>query len=351
MPIWKAKAPSSIRSICLALATAPVITAAQVVAPLAAASAPARLVIAKPVHSIGYLPLYVGIRQGFFSNEGLRLEVLTVQGGAAHTNAVLTGQAWAFIGGPEHNAFAKLRGAELRAVTNVVNRGNVYLVARSDLLPLRGELPNFFRGKRIAVSYYGGTPNSIMRYLLGRWDLDPRSDVVLVEVGPGAELATLASRQADIAVTTEPFLTQGIRRRLWGEPLYNVPKELGPYAYSTINVRLAAIKSEPDVVRRFVRAMVRSLKFVYENPTVATRVAMAEFPTMPMEDLRATLDRAFADELWSPDGMVLPSAWETAHKVVRSAGILKADVPYDDVVDMRFVQEVLKEWAESGSRS
>ena len=61
------------------------------------------------------------------------MKIVTIESGAGHTNAVLTGQAFAFIGGPEHNAFAKAKGAELRAVVNVVDRGNVYFVAAKGL--------------------------------------------------------------------------------------------------------------------------------------------------------------------------------------------------------------------------
>jgi NitT/TauT family transport system substrate-binding protein len=312
--------------------------------PLAAAGpAPAAetLVVAEPVHSIGYLPLYVAMHQGYFKEEGLALKVLTTQGGGAHTNAVLTGQAFAFIGGPEHNAFAKAKGAELRAVVNVVNRGNVYFVARPDMPAPTDDLAAYFKGKTIAVSFYGGTPNSITRYLLAKLGLDPRKDVKLLETSSAAVLAAMATKRADIGVTSEPILHQGLQKGIWSEPFYNVPKELGPYTYSTINIQKASIDKKPEVVRGFVRAVIRGLRYTYANPDAAAAIAKKEFPTMPLDQLKATLDRSFADELWSPDGMILPAAWDTGSKVVRQAGILKTDVAYDDIIDMRFVKEVL----------
>ena len=87
------------------------------------------LIVAEPVHGTGYLPLYVAIAKGYFSDLGLDVKIMTVDSGSGHTNAVLSGQAFAFIGGPEHDAFAKLKGAELRSVVNVVDRGNVYFTA------------------------------------------------------------------------------------------------------------------------------------------------------------------------------------------------------------------------------
>ena len=61
---------------------------------------------------------------------------------------------------------------------------------------------------------------------------------------------------------------------------------------------------------------------------------------MALEDLRATLDRSFRDEMWSKDGMISKDAWATAKSVVREAGILKSDVAYEEIIDMSFVESV-----------
>lgn len=311
-----------------------------------AASAPARaetkLIVAEPVHSIGYLPMYVAIHKGFFAKQGLEVEVLTTRGGAAHTNAVLTHQAFAFIGGPEHNAYAEAKGAQLRAVVNVVNRGNVYLVAAKKYGVPKGNLAKFVKGKKIAVSFYGGTPNSIVRYLLAKWHLKPGKDVTLIETSTPAVLAAVSAGRADIGVTSEPILSQGIKKGIWGEPFYNVPKELGPYTYSTINILKESVDKHPKVVLGFVKAIIEGLKFTYAHRKEAAEVAKKEFPTMPLDQLTATLNRSFADKLWSPDGMILPAAWKTGKAVVMGAGILKKNVPYADVIDMKFVKEALK---------
>ena len=78
-----------------------------------ASQAAEKIIIAEPVHGTGYLPLYVGIHKGFFSDEGLDVSAVTMLAAGAHRNATLTKQAWGFIGGPEHNAFVKAKGGEL----------------------------------------------------------------------------------------------------------------------------------------------------------------------------------------------------------------------------------------------
>jgi NitT/TauT family transport system substrate-binding protein len=317
-------------------------TAAAAGAAVAGRIAPARaareILVAEPVHNTGYLPLYIAMAKGYF--EDVTVKIVTIETGSGHTNAVLSGQAFAFIGGPEHNAYAKAKGAELRAVVNCVDRGNNYICAAKGLGPKDTDWPSYFRGKTIAVGPLGGTPNSITRYLLGKWKLDPARDVTLIETANSAVLPVVRSKQAQIGVNSEPFITQGIRNNIWEEPFFNVPKELGPYAYSTINVRLDTIRKDPELVRTFVRGMVKALKLLYADPGEAAEIAKVQFPTMPLDDMRSTLDRSFRDEMWSRDGMVSRPAWATASAVVREAGILKTDIKYDEIIDMSFVEAV-----------
>ena len=305
---------------------------------IAPARAAREVLVAEPVHSTGYLPLYIAMAKGYFDD--VTVKIVTIESGSGHTNAVLSGQAFAFIGGPEHNAFAKAKGAELRAVVNCVNRGNIYFCAAKGQEPAGTDWPGYFKGKAIAVGPFGGTPNSITRYLLAKWKLDAKKDVTLIETANSATIAVVRGKQAQIGEATEPFVTQGVRNNVWSEPFLNVPKELGPYAYSTLNVRLETIQKEPELVRSFVRGMVKGLKLIYADPDEAGAIAKAQFPTMPIDDLRATLDRSFKDEMWSRDGIVSRPAWATASAVVREAGILKSDIKYDEIIDMSFVEAV-----------
>ncbi len=312
--------------------------AALMAAPMLARADTKEVLIAEPVHSTGYLPLYVGMAKNLF--EDVKVNLVTIESGGGHTNAVLSGQAFAFIGGPEHDAYAKAKGAELRAVVNCVDRGNVYFCAAKGLAPADGDMAGFFKGKAIACGPYGGTPNSITRYLLGKWKLDPVHDVTLVETANSAVIAAVKGKQAQIGNATEPFVTQGVRTGVWQEPFLNVPKELGPYAYSTFNVRLDTIKKQPELVRGFVRGMMKALKFVDENHDESAEIAKKQFPTMALEDLKATLERSFADQMWSKDGMISRASWETAKAVVMGAGLLKTDVAYDEIIDMSFVESL-----------
>src|SRR5258706_555742 len=217
--------------------------------PFVARAASKELCAAEPVQRTGYLPMYSAMANGYFAESEIVVKIVTIETGGGHTNAVLSGQAFAFIGGPEHNAFAKAKGAELRAVVHCVDRGNVYFCAATGQEPKDKDWPSYFKGKSIALSPYGGTPNSILRYLLAKWKLDAKTDVTLQEVPNSAVPVTVKAG-------------------------------------------------------------------------------------------KATIDRSFADEMWSKDGMISRAAWDTGKAVVMGANILKTDVKYEEIIDMSFVESV-----------
>ncbi len=254
----------------------------------------------------------------YFAEADIEVKIVTIETGGGHTNAVLSGQAFAFIGGPEHNAFAKAKGAELRAVVNCVDRGNVYFCAAKGHEPKDTDWPAYFKGKSIARQPL--RRHAELDHALSAGEVEARRQERR-HAARDAELGACRPRvrtgQAQIGVTTEPMITQGVKQGFWSEPFFNIPKELGPYAYSTINIRLDSIQKEPEVVRGFVRGMMKGLKFLYADKDGAAEIAKKQFPTMALDDLKATLDRSFADEMWSTDGMI--SRGSLGHRQGRGA--------------------------------
>ncbi|WP_413375530.1 ABC transporter substrate-binding protein [Alkalihalobacillus sp. 1P02AB] len=293
------------------------------------------LVLAEPLRNFGYLPLYVAVNQGFF--EEVNIEITTLSGGSAHTNAVLTGEAWAFIGGPEHNAFAKAKNADIRAIINVVNRGNVYAVAKEGLTP--GEdIAEFVKGKTIVTNPYGSTPNSITRYLLNEWGLDADRDVTLLEVDQSSIPSVISEGGGEIAILADPILQQGLDEGIWGEPFYSIPEQLGEYAYSTINVQLETIEEHPEQVEAFIKGMKKGLAFIESNPEETLEIASSEFPTMDEALLEAMLERAILDQHWSTTGEIAEESIETNLKIVEHAEMLEpGKISYEDIVDNSFL--------------
>lgn len=302
-----------------------------------------RLTVAEPVHLIGYLPLYVAIHEGYFAEEGLDVTVVQATGGT-HVTAVVSGDAFAVIGGVDSNALANRGNADpIVGIVHCVNRANVYLFARTGLAPdsdSAEDMADFLRGKRIVAGRYGGSPNLLTRYLILQCGLDPDRDVTLMENADASTVtAMLQHGQGDIGNGGEPQISEGITAGIWEEPFVKFP-DLGDYAYSIIGVRRSTIENDPDTCRKFVRAMLKALTAVQEDPALAARVLEMEFSTLTEAGRAAALGRAYDDCLWSEDGIITPRAVDMTMTVLAASGLYEDEWAYDQLVDMRFVEEI-----------
>ena len=299
------------------------------------------LTVAEPVHLIGYLPLYVAIHEGYFAEEGLDVTVVQATGGA-HVTAVVSGDAFAVIGGVDSYNFANAAGTSdpILAICNCVNRANVYLFARTGLTPASGsaeDMAAFLKGKTIIAGRYGGSPNVLTRYLVKSVGLDPDTDVTLLENADASTVtAMLQYGQGDIGNGGEPQISEGVTAGIFEEPFVKFP-DLGDYAYSVIGVKQSSIEQKPETCEAFVRSMLKALKVVQEDRSTAERVLQLEFPTLSDEGRKAALDRAYEDQLWSADGFISQQAVDTCMKVVSISGLYEGDWDYAKMVDMQFV--------------
>ena len=295
------------------------------------------ITVAEPVHLIGYLPLYLAIHEGYFAEEGLDVTVVQATGGA-HVTAVVSGDAFAAIGGVDSYHFANAAGTAdpILAICNCVNRANVYLFARKGLVP-GDDLGEFLRGKTIIAGRYGGSPNVLTRYLVKTEGLDPDTDVTLLENADASTVtAMLRYGQGDIGNGGEPQISEGVTAGIFEEPFVAFP-DLGDYAYSVIGVKQSAIEEQPERCAAFVRALMKALHTVQTDRAAAERVLAIEFPTLTEEGKQAALDRAYADNLWSPDGWISEAAVNTAMTVLSTSGLYDGTWNYADMVDLRFV--------------
>jgi NitT/TauT family transport system substrate-binding protein len=306
------------------------------------------ITLAEPGHNLGYLPFYMGMNAGFFTKHGLDVKLIAASGGA-HVSALVAGQVWGNLGGPESDAMADVGKADpLMTICNMVNRANVYVMARKGLITKsmsNDQIASVIRGRTCAFNRFGGTPDICGRWYLEKIGLDPQKDVRIVNQADSAASPTMIKAGvADIAVASEPQITYGQEMGLWDEPFFSFPS-LGDYTYSVISVRKSTITSQPAVVQAFVDAMSETLRVTATNRALVEVAARKEFPTLPESGLKGALDRSYADKLWSPDGYVSKQGYDLDMQIVAKSGEFTKSITYDDVVDMQFVKKTTRKGA------
>jgi NitT/TauT family transport system substrate-binding protein len=206
-------------------------------------------------------PLYYGIEQGFFEEEGLDVTTEVGQGGAALVPAVHTGDYQFGFGNYISLMLARQNGVDMQIVSNVVSgadtpdRGTNALLAAPD----SGiESIDDLAGRTFAVTTLANVAEVNIRTTLRSHDVDD-SGVDFVEVPFPDMNAAVESGTADVAWQAEPFVTLGERAGMVNiaDPMYE----------TTPNMPLAGmfaseswLADNPDLAERFYRAMQRSLE-------------------------------------------------------------------------------------------
>jgi NitT/TauT family transport system substrate-binding protein len=265
------------------------------------------------------------------------VELIATTSPGAHVSAVLSGDAWGFLGGPEQSALADAKGADLRAVVGLADTSGLFLAAAPDF-PRSGDLAEHLRGKRIGVSSLGQTTHQAAVAVLESIGLDPEHDVTLVEGNDQARFAAMKAHQVDVTVAAEPTLTLGMQQGIYGEPLLDFSKVLGRYASMAINVEQRTLDRDGDTVRAVVRAVIKALDIVRTDDDVALRVAAGRFPDVDRKVLKAALDHQRRRDVWSADGTISRAGFARVAKLAAAtAHVDPSSIHYDEVVDLSYL--------------
>jgi NitT/TauT family transport system substrate-binding protein len=227
---------------------------------------------------IDVAPVYLGVKQGFFKDAGLDVDVATAQGGAATVTGVVSGDyQFAFTGWlplmqarqskvPVH-AIAnaqyqtppdKHEGAE-RTNQDVLVPGNSPIKTPADLT-----------GATIAVNALKGVQETLLRNTLEQNGVAQNS-VKLVELPFPDMPAALQSGQVDAAFVGEPFETGVLDA---GGRIVATPYADTTYA-ANLSCFITSDKYQAehgDQVKAFAEAMNRSLTYAQENPDEARAI-------------------------------------------------------------------------------
>ncbi|MGY1786652.1 ABC transporter substrate-binding protein [Geodermatophilus sp. SYSU D00698] len=266
-------------------------------------------------------PIYLGVQQGFFEEEGIDLTLETAQGGAAIVPAVLNQEYQFGFSNMTSLLTAASQGLPLEVVvagaastgeqgadySAVLTRPDSGITDAADLA-----------GRTVAVNTLGNIGTTTINVSVRAAGGDPAT-INYVEL-PFSEMpAALEQGDVDAIWGTEPFLTIGTRAGavVVASNFVDAADDLTVAGYFTSRPFAA---ENADVVERFTAAMERSLEYASANPEAA-RAVLSEY---------TEIDQAVIDT------MVLP-AWGpevNRESVERLAELGVQDGLLDDAPDL-----------------
>ena len=301
--------------------------------------------------SLYYLPLSLAERLGYFTDEGLKVEILDFAGGAKSLQALMGGSADVVSGGFDHVLVMRARGQKLKAFVLQIATPAISLgVAKKHAASFRSAKD--LKGMKIGVTAPGSSTHAFVNHLLASVSLSSE-DVSIIGVGsgPGAAAAmqaghldaianieptiTLLENAGTIQVMVETVTAQGARA-VFGSPL----------PAGSLYTREEFVTANPKTVQALTNAIVRALRWL--NTASAEDVAKAVPPEYLLGDRGLYLSALRRmRESYSKDGLFPPAGVEAQLRVligfepaVREAKDLN---PADSYTN-EFVRKALKKY-------
>ena len=292
-----------------------------------------KVTLSQAFQSMLYLPLYVAIDEGFFTQQGVDLTKETAGAPTVALSAVISGSAQFSIHGPEWTAIAASKGAPVNIIANVVNGAAVWIATAPDF---RFESIKDIKGQKVVTGLMPTTSTSLFIKLLKENGMDAKTDVEMIQVAIGTEPGPFVAKQADVAVMYEPGLDQAVAKGM--KVVLGFPKSYGAYAFSTVTARNDV---DPDSAQRVVNAMEMAMRFMTKNEAKTVEIAKKEFPSLDPIVVEAAVKRMLADAVYPPSVDITPEALKVSMDTQIALGNLTAQPDYKAFVVKKFIEPAL----------
>jgi NitT/TauT family transport system substrate-binding protein len=304
----------------------------------AAAVAPAsaemrKATISQAFQSLLYLPLYVGMDEGFFEKQGLDLTKESAGSGSVALSAVISKSAQFSLHGPEWTAIAASKGAPVNTIANVVNGAAVWIAATPDF---KFESVKDLKGEKIVTGTMPTTSTSLFIKLLKENGMDANKDVQMIQVPLGTEPGPFVAGQAKVAVMYEPGLDQVVAKGM--KVVVGFPQLYGAYAFSTITAR---VDVDPDLAQRLTNGLEMAVRFMHKNTARTVEIAQKQFPTLEPAVVEAAVKRMLADNVYPTSVDITPDALKLALETQIALGNLAAQPDYKTFVPRTYMEKAM----------
>jgi ABC-type nitrate/sulfonate/bicarbonate transport system substrate-binding protein len=280
--------------------------------------------VAIPAKSFQMVIYPIAQQKGYMREEGIDLRVIYI----APTTSIqaMLSEDVQFTGAGSSALVSIARAnAPLKVVLATNDRVLQWLLTRPDITN-----PKDLKGKRIATTGVAAIATFMLKQILNKHGLDGNKDPLYLDVGQGNQLTALLAGTMDAAVLSVEQryvgLDKGMREMFFfGNEVKN--------SWGTLATTDKVIKENPKMISSFVRAALRSLRYMRQDKegTVAAMMKFAgvsqQQATRVYEDLIGTFTR---------NGAVDEEAQKNDLDIIRQVVNASQAVPSNRAYDFTF---------------
>ena len=259
-----------------------------------------KITLNEVAHSIFYAPQYVAIEKGYFKDEGIDLTLVTGFGADKVMTALISGDADIGFMGSEASVYIYTGGSSDYAVNfaQLTQRAGNFLVSRDNISNFKW---SDVKGKTIIGGRAGGMPQMLLEYILKKNNIDCKKDVEIVQ-------------NIDFGSTAAAYCA-----------------------------KKSFLKNNPEIIQSFTNAIQKGLEFVNShNSSEIAAVIAPQFKETDIQTLTKIVERYKSQDTWKNDTIFEESSFSLLTDILKQAGELDENVPYNKLVTTDFSKKAVK---------
>lgn len=293
--------------------------------------------VAYPSLNTSVFSLIIAQKEGYFKEEGLNVELLSIRGEIA-IRTTLAGDVDFFTNAGSALA-AAVRGVSVRLITVFQDKPGWDMIALPEIKSI-----SQLRGKNIAIMSPEGSLAVVAREILRKNGMDPTKDVNLVTMG-GDEVRFPALQTKSISATL--FNTaMSIRAQKEG---FSKLAHAGDYA-NLVEGGLATsvdkIKQGPDKIYRFVRGSLKGLNYYVTKREAAIKYMMDNLRMKDRDMVSSIYD--IQTRLVLKEGFSEEKVLQAMIDDMKRTTKVQRDIKVPDIFELSFVKKANDEIKASG---
>lgn len=288
--------------------------------------------------TLGYSPLWVGVKKGFFDQQGLDAQLLLLRGTPMTVQAMAGASLQVGSGGPEAFIEASERGLDLVMIGGIINGLTHFIIAGKKYKTYED-----LRGATFgASSLTSGTVIALKQALKIRGLEYPRDYKILVIAGGSASnLAALQSGQ--IAATTVALPLNYLAEESGFNVIGRLSDAVPDYQQTALATKRSWAEKNRPLMIRFMKGMVLANRWLFENKEAAIDFLTAEMQLKP-NHARKGWEYYTQNRIWHPDGDLNLEGMKYNIRIYAEQSGIKGPAPnVAKFIDQSYLYEALKE--------
>ena len=253
--------------------------------------------------------------------------------------AVLSGDADIGFSGTEATIYVYNGGESDYVMTfaGLTQKDGSFLVSRK-------KYDNFklddLKGKKVIGGRIGGMPEMTFEWSLRQNEIDPKKDLLIdTSIAFPAMEGAFIGGNGDFVTLFEPNATS-VEKNGYGYVVAYIGELGGSVPYTAYNARRSYIENNPDVIRKFSKAINKGLKYVYEHDSSdIAKIMIDYFPDTSLVDMEKIVDRYKKGEAWKKNITINKDEWNHIQEIIDASGELDKYVEYDELIYSKYFDQ------------